>query len=96
MPDLNTVIQAFENCTAPVKCRDCPWVQCEADHKTVEMPLDLAQAALSMLKAKEAEFVSIRDSDGGKTHWYVCGACKAPINPGEKYCHECGRAVKWG
>ena len=39
--------------------------------------------------------VEITDGDGGRTKWYVCGACKAPINPGDKYCHECGKAVKW-
>lgn len=51
--------------------------------------------AIEALKTQEPEPVSITDSDGGGTHWYVCGACEAPINPGDKYCHECGKAVKW-
>lgn len=38
---------------------------------------------------------SIKDSDGGNTHWYVCGACQAPIQPGDNFCHECGKPVKW-
>lgn len=27
--------------------------------------------------------------------WYVCGACEANIISTDKYCHECGRPVKW-
>ena len=27
--------------------------------------------------------------------YYVCGECNTAINPNDKYCHECGRAVKW-
>lgn len=38
---------------------------------------------------------SIKDSDGGTTHWYVCGSCKAHIQPGDNYCHECGKPVNW-
>lgn len=55
----------------------------------------LLRNALTPLKAQEPELVSVKDSDGGETHWYVCGKCKALINPGDKYCHECGREVKW-
>ena len=38
---------------------------------------------------------SIKDSDGGTTHWYVCGYCQAPIQPGDNFCHDCGKAVAW-
>lgn len=34
-------------------------------------------------------------SGGGTTWWNVCGACKTAINPNDKFCHECGQAVKW-
>ncbi len=30
------------------------------------------------------------------THWYLCGACLSPIDPGDKYCRKCGRAIWWG
>lgn len=26
---------------------------------------------------------------------FYCGACHETINSGDKYCHECGKAVKW-
>ena len=32
----------------------------------------------------------------GMDFWYNCGSCKAEILENDKYCHECGRAVKWG
>lgn len=31
----------------------------------------------------------------GMTHWYVCTSCDASVNPGDKYCHECGKALVW-
>lgn len=48
-----------------------------------------------MLEAHEPERAEIVDRDGGRTHWYVCGGCKTPINKGDRFCYECGRAVKW-
>lgn len=29
------------------------------------------------------------------TWWYSCGACGAPLDPGDAFCRRCGRAVKW-
>ena len=53
--------------------------------------------AIDLLKAQEQEPISasIVDSDGGLMHWWACGNCQAPINPEDKFCHECGRKVKW-
>lgn len=31
----------------------------------------------------------------GMDFWYNCGSCKAEILKNDKYCHECGQAVKW-
>lgn len=68
---------------------ECPYFHDEDCRKAV------FDDAISILKEQKAEFVEIIDSDGGKTHWYLCGGCKSPINPGDRYCHECGKAVKW-
>lgn len=35
------------------------------------------------------------NSGSGMTWWNICGACKTAINPNDKYCHECGRAILW-
>lgn len=53
--------------------------------------------ALALLKAEEQKPISasIVDSDGGLMHWWACGNCQAPINPEDRFCHECGKAVAW-
>lgn len=33
--------------------------------------------------------------DGHGSCWYQCGACKFPIDKGDRFCRWCGRAVKW-
>ena len=47
----------------------------------------------------ENENVPIKPEKGGipiaSTWWYMCGNCKTGLNPGDKYCHECGRAIDW-
>ena len=38
----------------------------------------------------------IGEWEGSKNNWwYVCGECHTHINPHDKYCHECGRKVKF-
>ena len=51
--------------------------------------------ALALLKEQEAVEPEKEHSGSGITWWNVCGNCKTAINPNDKYCHECGRAVKW-
>ena len=58
--------------------------------------IDAIREAIAMLKAQEPVEPTI-----GGTHglhglaWYQCGYCLTAINLYDKYCHECGRAVKW-
>lgn len=54
MDKLEKVICALENCTDTPRCKDCPWETCEAcDGVDIEIPRDLAVAALELLKAQE-------------------------------------------
>lgn len=48
-----------------------------------------------LLKEQEPVKPEREHSGGGTTWWNVCGHCKTAINPNDKYCHECGRSVKW-
>lgn len=34
-------------------------------------------------------------SYGARPWWFVCGNCKLSVNEDQKYCPNCGRAVKW-
>lgn len=85
--DLKKVITAFENCTAPIKCRDCPWEECESEHEKVELPKDLALVALASLKEKADTRLVPRKpyhtkvaykSDGEITYWITdqCPECE--------------------
>lgn len=98
MPDREKVIAALRNCVDVPQCRDCPWDDCDAIvHETVEdVPRSLLVAALDLLKAQEPVAPKIHNG-GGKsvTWWYVCGACEHAVSPGDKYCGNCGKAVKW-
>lgn len=47
------------------------------------------------LKEQEAVKPEREHSGGGTTWWNVCGNCKTAINPNDKFCHECGKPVKW-
>lgn len=48
-----------------------------------------------ILEKEEAVSPGKEHSGSGVTWWNICGACKTAINPNDKYCHECGKAVKW-
>lgn len=51
---------------------------------------------VSLLKKQEAVEPMIKTSHDGKgTWWYICGSCNTKVNPKDKYCHECGRELKW-
>ena len=60
-----------------------------------ETEKDAIRTAVEMLNEQEAVEPEKEHSGSGITWWNVCGNCKTAINPNDKYCHECGRAVKW-
>ena len=94
MPDRDQVIYDIERCVChvPDACRDCSHF---GSGDALDCMERLLKDAMELLKEQKAEYIEIVDGDYGKTHWYVCGGCKTPIYPGDRYCHECGRPVKW-
>ena len=90
MADLEKVIKGLEYCISPGDdCPDdCPYAgNCNRD--------ELHKDALELLKEREPVKPLREHSGSGITWWNVCAACKTAINPNDKFCHECGRAVKW-
>ena len=59
------------------------------------LSVEEAELIISVLKAQEPVKPHTDNGGGGVTWWLVCGACKAAINPNDKFCHECGRPVLW-
>ena len=70
-------------------CANCELVQDDGDLH------EMYTNVIYLLKEKEAVKPEREHSGGGTTWWNVCGNCKTAINPNDKFCHECGRPVKW-
>ena len=92
MPDRQSVINRLNGIHAVASGMGDD--QCFIKNIGINQLQTLINDATELLRAQEAIPVSIKDSDGGTTHWYVCGSCQAPIQSGNNYCHECGQAVK--
>ena len=58
----------------------------------VNMPLDLVQYAVHMLDGQEP--VAPRYKDPYHAYCGACG-CRIPLKIKARYCHKCGRKVKW-
>ena len=77
-----------------VPAHDVP-VQSLIDHIKTAIDVDPWAKVMveELLSAQEPLAPEIEGS--GATWWHVCGNCHTGINPNAKYCHQCGRAVKW-
>ena len=97
MTDMEKVIKGLQYCFATANCDGCPYeIECKRiSFKTPEDHCPILDDILALLKEQEPVKPERAYSGGGSTWWNVCGACKTAINPNDKYCHECGRAVKW-
>lgn len=54
--------------------------------------------ALELLKEQEPVEPTIgrcEEYDGHDSWWYQRGKCETPIDVDDKYCRNCGKAVKW-
>lgn len=99
MADREKVMRGLEHCLAQddFECVGCPY---DKDEGCVSMPLEKCRSmlkcdALALLKEQEAVAPNIVNSDVFWSCWYVCGSCDNPIDPGDKFCRHCGKAVKW-
>jgi hypothetical protein len=87
MTDLGKVIKGLECCDG--YCDDetgCPYAELEPFDCQEQLRAD----AIALLKAQEA--VKPIECNG----FYYCGTCRhAFIVNRQKYCTDCGKAVKW-
>ena len=51
------------------------------------------QKAQSALEQNEVRPITVRQ-ESAVTLWHRC-VCGEPLNYGDKYCHECGRRIRW-
>lgn len=81
MPDREKVIKALEDAYVT--------------DGVIKMTTQVRDILVALLKEQEAVRPERQHSGGGTTWWNVCGACRTAINPNDKFCHQCGQAVKW-
>ena len=70
-------------------CNGCPY------YTSPECECDLYYDALELLKTQEPVEPLLALNDGEHKLWQ-CGNCKVAVfTRDSKYCHNCGKAVKW-
>ena len=67
----------------------------DAMNGIIKMSNQFRDILVALLKEQEAVRPERQHSGGGTTWWNICGNCRTAINPNDKFCHECGKAVKW-
>lgn len=70
-------------------CIGCAW---EKKGSAVECWRALVNKVSEVIESNEAE---AEIEGGGMTWFFVCGNCHTTLMEHAKYCHECGRRIKW-
>lgn len=53
------------------------------------------EPTIELAAERETTTVTIGKTRGGRTEWYECDNCGAPVHPEDRYCSECGRRLKF-
>lgn len=94
------VIKGLECCLQTDDVTECQIIDCPYHHWRDTCTEWLMKDAVKLLKEQEAikpyrHYARCGTNHKGMDFWYNCGSCKAEISENDKYCHECGQAVKW-
>ena len=95
MTNREKVIKGLEACVRELgECGLCPY----DDGCNPGCGKKLYSDAVAMLKAQEPIrpiIGIIHNEDGSKSYFLQCSYDGTPLNEGDRYCHVCGKAVKW-
>lgn len=94
MDDMEKVIKALECCINAGDCQNqCDyWPDDRCEHLMVIDALELLKAQEPMKPIVTGNGHTFEEAE---TWWYECGNCNTQIDPSDKYCRKCGRAVEW-
>lgn len=96
------VMRGLEAHVNPESCETCAGEDCPYYNEGGSFPIlacssILAADALDLLKEQEAVEPKLYTPEDKTiwSSWHICGACEHPVDPGDKFCRECGRPIKW-
>ena len=93
MPDREKVIKALEICSKLDNSDECPK---ECPYGEEEYTCGLVIMLQDMLELLKESVEPILALDDGEHKLWQCGNCKVAVFTRDtKYCHNCGKAVKW-
>lgn len=96
MTDREKVITALQHCIKKPCNTNCPYFSSDDPTQAYCLFHRIMPDALALLKEQEAVDPKIFQSEDFLwSHWYICGACEYPVDPGDKFCRKCGRPIKW-
>lgn len=106
MTDREKVIKGLECCRFDDDgihwCAECPYQASEEEKHHLDWNCHIAEMVndiKDLLKAQEPVEAYVRAHGTGfesaTSWWYACRNCHEPIDPKDKFCRHCGRAVKW-
>lgn len=94
MPDREKIIGLLQETAEYFReCRNNASFASKAENHFWELQ-NAANEAIELLKEQEEVEPEIQ-TGSGVSWWYICGNCKEALNPKDKFCHECGRCIKW-
>ncbi len=94
MPDREKVMKALEWCIKKPCHPNCPYFTVEDESQARCLFTKILPDALALLKEQEAVAPEIVMEQGYPyTMWYVCADCRKAIDPGDKFCRNCGREI---
>lgn len=99
-------LKALAHCYK-TKCSECEFSgKIPGRRRSCGLPDDdeIMEGAIEYIEAQQKELDQQRwlepvepeiQTGSGVSWWYICGNCKTALNPKDKFCHECGRRIKW-
>ena len=88
--DREKVIKGLEHCANEADCRGCVY---QEQMKGRSDGCDCMREVLTLLKEQEA--VQVIQRELMHMLFWCCGSCGTAITNGDKFCRNCGKAVKW-
>lgn len=86
-----SVLEDLQQTAARLQYRDLDNVTQSECEEAVFNAIDFLNAQ----EPVEPETLTVLDFGTMETAVHLCGACRMPIERGDKYCRHCGKEIRW-